>query len=155
MQTSSVFPQKRKRRVFLIDTNVVSEARKGEKAHPGVTAFFQTAAADDTPLFLSVITIGELRRGVEMIRRRGDNMQAAQLERWLEKLLLQFHDRILEFDAVAAEVWGRLRAPHPENELDKQIAAIALVHDLTVVSRNTEHFVSSGVRLVNPFAKAV
>ena len=154
MRTSSVFAQKRKRRVFLIDTNVISEARKGEKAHPGVMEFFQTAAADDAPLFLSVITIGELRRGVEMIRHRGDDTQASQLERWLHKLLLQFHDRILDFDAVAAEVWGRLRVPHPENELDKQIAAIALVHDLTVVSRNTAHFVASGVRLRNPFAKA-
>ena len=146
--------QKRKRRVFLIDTNVISEARKGEKAYPGVMAFFQTAAADDAPLFLSVITIGELRRGVEMIRHRGDDTQASQLERWLHKLLLQFHDRILDFDAEAAQVWGRLRVPHPENELDKQIAAIALVHDLTVVSRNTAHFVSCGVRLRNPFAKA-
>ena len=155
MRISSVSAQKRKRRVFLIDTNVISEARKGEKAYPGVMAFFQMAAADDdAPLFLSVITIGELRRGVEMIRHRGDATQALQLERWLEKLLLQFHDRILDFDAVAAEVWGRLRVPHPENELDKQIAAIALVHDLTVVSRNTAHFVASGVRLRNPFAKA-
>ena len=153
MLISSGLAQNGKQRVYLIDTNVISEARKGGQAHPRVMAFFQAAIADETPLFLSVITIGELRRSVEMIRHRGDATQAAQLERWLEKLLLQFHDHILEFDAVAAQVWGRLRVPHPENQLDKQIAAIALVHDLTVVSRNTAHFAASGVRLNNPFAK--
>ncbi len=140
--------------MYLIDTNVISEARKRDKAHPGVVAFFRDAALEKTPLFLSVISIGELRRGVEMIRHRGDDAQALKLESWLEKLLVQQHDHILDFDAASAQVRGRLRVPHPENELDKQIAAIALVHDLTVVSRNTAHFSPCGVRIRNPFTPA-
>ena len=138
--------------MYLVDTNVISEARKGEKAHPGVRAFFRSAARGDQALLLSVVTIGELRRGVELIRHRGDQPQAVLLERWLQGLLSAYADRILDFDAEAAQVWGRLRVPHPENELDKQIAATALVHDLTVVSRNAAHFVASGVPTLNPFS---
>lgn len=138
--------------MYLVDTNVISEARKGERSHPGVKAFFRSAARADETLFLSVVTIGELRRGVELIRHRGDRPQALLLERWLQDLLSSFADRILDFDAEAAQVWGRLRVPHPENELDKQIAATALVHDLTVVSRNADHFAASGVPTLNPFS---
>ena len=138
--------------MYLVDTNVISEARKGEKAHPGVRAFLRSAAHTDAALFLSVVTIGELRRGVELIRRRGDGPQALLLERWLQVLLGGYADRILDFDVEAAQVWGRLRVPHPENELDKQIAATALVHELTVVTRNAAHFAASGVPTVNPFS---
>ena len=138
--------------MYLVDTNVISEARKGEKAHPGVRAFFRSAAHGDEALFLSVVTIGELRRGVELIRHRGDRPQALLLERWLQSLLDEYADRILDFDAEAAQVWGRLRVPHPENELDKQIAATGLVHNLTVVSRNAAHFAASGVPTLNPFS---
>jgi hypothetical protein len=138
--------------VYLVDTNVISEARKGEKAHPGVRAFFRSAAREDEALFLSVVTIGELRRGVELIRHRGDEPQALLLERWLQGLLSAYADRILDFDAEAAQVWGRLRVPHPENELDKQIAATAHVYDLRVVSRNAAHFAASGVPTLNPFS---
>ncbi len=138
--------------MYLVDTNVISEARKGERAHPGVREFFRSAAREDGALFLSVVTIGELRRGVELIRHRGDRPQALLLERWLQGLLGAYTDRILDFDVDAAQVWGRLRAPHPENELDKQIAATALVHDLTVVSRNAAHFSASGVPTLNPFS---
>jgi hypothetical protein len=139
--------------VYLVDTNVISEARKGEKAHPGVRAFLHSAARGDQALFLSVVTIGELRRGVELIRHRGDQPQARLLERWLQGLLCAYADRILDFDAEAAQVWGRLRVPHAENELDKQIAATALVHDLTVVSCNAGHFAGIGVPTLNPFVK--
>ncbi len=141
-----------RRPVYLVDTNVISEARKGEKAHPGVMAFFRSAARADAALFLSVITVGELRRGVELIRHRGDRPQALLLERWLEGLLGSYADRILDFDTEAAQVWGRLRVPHPENELDKQIAATALIHELTVVTRNAAHFAASGVPTVDPFS---
>ena len=138
--------------MYLVDTNAISEARKGSKAHPGVRAFFRSAAVGNEALFLSVVTIGELRRGVELIRHRGDQPQALRLERWLQDVLTEYADQILDFDAEAAQVWGRLRVPHPENELDKQIAATALVHGLTVVSRNTAHFASSGVPTLNPFS---
>jgi predicted nucleic acid-binding protein len=141
-------------RVYLIDTNVLSEARKRERAHPGVVSFLREAAALDEAVYLSVVTIGELRRGIELIRHRGDEPQATLLERWLRTVLRDYEDQILAFDADAAQVWGRLRVPHAEHELDKQIAATALVHDLTVVTRNVQHFRASGVRLLNPFGSA-
>ncbi len=140
--------------MYLIDTNVISEARKQGKAHPGVTAFFAEADADGAALYLSVVTVGELRRGVELIRHRGDRVKAQHLEAWLQEVLTNYRDNILAFDADAAQVWGRLRVPHPEHELDKQIAAIALVNDLTVVTRNTADFVATGVRCRNPFSTA-
>jgi predicted nucleic acid-binding protein len=72
------------------------------------------------------------------------------LERWLKQVTLSYADAILPFDEETAHVWGRLRVPNPENPLDKQIAATARIHDLTVVTRNTEHFAPTGVRLKNP-----
>lgn len=137
--------------MYLIDTDVVSEARKGDKANAGVRAFFRDAARDGTALYLSVVTIGELRQGVESIRHRGDPTQAARLERWLDRVSTDFGDAVLSFDQDAAHVWGRLRAPNVENPLDKQIAATALIHDLIVVTRNVSHYETTGVRLLNPF----
>ena len=137
--------------MYLIDTDVISEARKGERANAGVKTFFRNAARDDTPLYLSVVTIGELRQGVETIRHRGDAPQAARLERWLDRISSDFGQSILPFDVEAAHVWGRLRAPHVENPLDKQIAATALIHDLVVVTRNVSHYRAAGVRLLDPF----
>jgi predicted nucleic acid-binding protein len=138
--------------VYLIDTNVVSELRKKGRANPGVQAFFRSIAANEQLAYLSVITIGELQRGVELIRRRGDAAQAELLRKWLHALLGAYESRILAFDAEAALVWGRLRVPNALNELDKQIAAIALVHDLTVVTRNLARFADTGVGLLDPFA---
>jgi predicted nucleic acid-binding protein len=137
--------------MYLIDTNVVSEARKRPKPNRGVIAFFETVAASSEPLFLSAISVGELRRGVELIRRRGDADQAQRLEAWLAIVVESFGERILAFDAQAAQVWGHLRVPDPSHALDKQIAAIALVNDLTLVTRNVTDFEGSGVKLVNPF----
>ncbi|NDC35610.1 MAG: type II toxin-antitoxin system VapC family toxin [Synechococcaceae bacterium WB9_2_112] len=137
--------------MFLIDTNVISEARKGVRADGGVLAFWDAACRDQTPLFLASVTIGELRRAVELIRHRGDHPQAALLEQWLEEVLQIYGDRVLALDGDAAQIWGRLRVPNPHNAIDKQIAAIALLHDLTVVTRNNDDFASCGVRLLNPF----
>ena len=137
--------------MFLIDTNVISEARKGQRADAGVRAFWAGAVRNESPLFLAAITIGELRRGVELIRHRGDHPQAQQLEHWLMELLQTYGDRVLHLDGDAAQLWGRLRVPHPHNAIDKQIAAIALLHDLTVVTRNTAAFTGCQVRLLNPF----
>ncbi len=137
--------------MFLIDTNVISEARKGLRADPGVRAFWADAAGNQTPFFLPAVVIGELRRGVDLIRHRGDRQQAHRLEAWLAEVLDVYGDRVLAFDADAAQLWGRLRVPDPSNALDQQIAAIALLHDLTLVTRNTTDFTATGVRLLNPF----
>ncbi len=137
--------------MYLVDTNVISEVRKKSKANPGVRAFFKQAIADEARLFISVVTVGELRRGVEAIRYRGDVRQANQLEKWLEVLMAEYQDHILDISQDIAQLWGRLRAPHPENALDKQIAATALIYELTVVTRNHKDFVKTGVRVLNPF----
>jgi len=137
--------------MYLIDTNVISEARKRNRANPGVRAFFTRILTHEEPAYISVVTVGELRRGVELIRHRGDLSQAKKLEKWLSALLRDYEDDILGIDPDIAQVWGRLRVPHPENALDKQIAATALVHNLTLVTRNDRHFRDTGVRLLNPF----
>jgi len=138
--------------MYLLDTDVVSEIRKGNKANPGVRAFFADTSFRSADLYLSVVTIGEMRQGVERIRHRGDDAQAKRLARWLKQVTTTYPESILPFDEETAHVWGRLRVPNPENPLDKQIAATALIHDLTVVTRNTEHFAPTGARLLNPFA---
>jgi len=135
--------------VYLVDTNVISEARKGAKSNPGVQKFFQTTGAAD--IYLSAQTIGEIRRGLENIRHRGDLPQARKLEKWLDLVAADYADRILSFDEECDQVWGRLMSPHLQHPIDKQIAAIALIHDLTVVTRNVEDFRGTGVGLINPF----
>lgn len=137
--------------MYLVDTNVISELRKKKNANAGVQRFFQKAIEQDASLYISVVTIGELRRGVELIRYRGDRNQADILEAWLQTILDDYVDYILDFTALEAQVWGRLRVPHPENLLDKQIAATALTTGLTVVTRNVRHFAGTGVKLLNPF----
>jgi predicted nucleic acid-binding protein len=138
--------------VYLLDTDVISEIRKGDKANSGVQAFFSHTSRESAVLYLSVVTIGELRQGVERIRHRGDAAQARRLERWLKQVTNIYEESILPFDEEAAQVWGRLRVPNPENPLDKQIAATALIHDLTVVTRNTGHYAPTGARILNPFS---
>jgi hypothetical protein len=137
--------------VYLVDTDVISEARKGDKGNPGVRQFFRDAERGGAQLYLSAVTIGELRQGVESVRHRGDEPQARLLERWLNRVTSTYQDSILRFDEEIAEIWGRLRVPNPENPLDKQIAATALINDLTVVTRNTTHYLSTGVQVLNPF----
>ncbi len=137
--------------MYLVDTNVISEARKGRQSNRGVKAFFRQVEKDETPVYISVVTIGELRRGIEKIRHRQDFEQADKLERWLNSLLVSYGDNILGFDQDAAQVWGKLRVPYHENVLDKQIAATALIHDLIIVTRNVSDYRECGIRLLNPF----
>jgi predicted nucleic acid-binding protein len=137
--------------MYLVDTDVISEARKGGHGNAGVQSFFDQAARKEVELYLSVVTVGELRQGVERIRHRGDRTQAQRLERWLLRLTTTYADRILPIDEETAHVWGRLRVPNPDNPLDKQIAATALIHDLAVVTGNVDHFEPAGVRILNPF----
>lgn len=139
--------------MYLVDTDVISELRKKDRADQQVSAFFKDAAARDLPLYLSAVTIGEIRRGVELIRHRRDARQANLLERWLDALLADYGENVLSFDADLAQIWGRLRVPHPDNPLDKQIAATALLYDLVLVTRNIKHFASTGLKLLDPFAR--
>ena len=117
----------------------------------GVQAFLSKTAIDNQQFYLSVITIGELRRSVEMIRYCGDHEQANLLEAWLGEVTTKYRNHLLSFTELEAQVWGYLRVPQHENFHDKQIAATALTHDLCVVTRNASHFKDTGVRLLNPF----
>ncbi len=137
--------------MYLFDTDVISELRKGARTNPGVIRFFEQVSNQGGRGYISVITVGELRRGVELVRYRGDNRQAELLETWLQMVLKDYADSILEFTTEESQVWGRLRVPHYENALDKQIAATALTNDLTLVTRNIGDFEGIGVQLFDPF----
>src|SRR4029077_15185382 len=120
--------------MYLVDTDVISEARKGNRGNAGVRAFLSRASQEGAELYLSAVTIGELRQGVARIRHRGDKAQAQRLEQWLLRVTSAYADRILPLDEETAQIWSCLRVPNPENPLDKQIAATALIHDLEVIS---------------------
>jgi len=105
--------------MYLIDTNVISEARKRDKANPGVIRFFERSQTDGDLLYVSVITVGEIRRGIELIRHRGDARQARQLESWIELILKEFDDHILDFAHDEAQVWGA-PACSPPRKRDRQ-----------------------------------
>ena len=132
---------------LLLDTNVVSEVRK-RRPDAGVTAWFASTRSSD--LRLSVMVIGELRIGIERLARR-DKEQAALHEEWLADLLDLFEDRIVPVTVDIAEAWGRLAVPDPVPIVDGLLAATALVHDWTLVTRNVTDVRRTGVRLLNPF----
>lgn len=133
---------------FLLDTNVVSELRKRERCDAGVAAWMATADPDS--LFLSILVIGEIRRGIERVRRR-DLVTAEVLERWLNRLVETHADRILPVDRQVAEAWGRLDAAASLPTVDGLLAATALVRDFTLVTRNVRDFARTGVDCLDPF----
>ena len=133
---------------FLIDTNVISELRKGERADRRVAEWF--AGLDEEDIFLSVLTVGEIRTGVERIRRR-DARAAVSLERWLSELVDSHTERILAVDLPIVEAWGRLNVPDRLPVVDGLLAATAMVHGLVLATRNVRDLRRTGVRLVNPF----
>lgn len=138
--------------MFLLDTNVVSELRKAKagKADARVTAW--AGSVPYGSLFISAITVLELEMGVLLVERR-DAAQGAILREWLDKHVLPaFHDRILPVDAAVAQRCAHLHVPDPRAERDALIAATALVHGMTVVTRNTGDFQATGVPLLNPWS---
>ena len=135
----------------LLDTNVLSELRKEQRCDPGVRQWFEET--DEEDLFTSVLVLGEIRQGVERIRLH-DPAQARALEKWLLWVSTEFADRLLPVDEKVADQWGRLGLQQPVPILDAFLAATALVHGLTVVSRDEEGFRNTGVRVVNPFSRS-
>ncbi len=133
---------------YLLDTNVISELRKGKRADANLTAWFAEVAEEG--IFLSVLTIGEIRRGIENVRRR-DPDSAASLDRWLARLSGAHGERILAIDREIAEEWGRMNAPDHLPVVDGLLAATARVLGLTLVTRNVADVEHAGVDLVDPF----
>jgi predicted nucleic acid-binding protein len=134
--------------MFLLDTVIVSELRK-RQADKGVLGW--VSVQQESQLFLSVVTLGEIERGIEK-RRKADPVFADELAAWLESLVHLYADRILPVTPRVARRWGRLSAQIGHESADLLIAATALSHGLTVVTLNTAHFAPTGVGLINPFS---
>lgn len=134
--------------MFLIDTNVISEIRKGRHADPAVREWFATNA--EQAHFLSVLTIGEITRGVEQIRAK-DAIKADVFEKYLSEIKVIFEGRILGIGLDEAVIWGCLSPGERLPDIDGLMAATAIVHGLTVVTRNTKDFMRSGALVINPW----
>ncbi len=133
---------------YLLDTNVVSELRKGQRCDPAVRQWFEDIDEDDT--YLSVLVVGEIERGIERIRAR-DPKSAARLRRWLSSLSGQFEERILLVTLPVARTWGVMGAGRSIPTVDGLLAATAHVHGLILATRNTRHIDVLDVEWVNPF----
>lgn len=133
--------------MYLIDTDVISKLRRPHR-HPAVTRWLSSQRSSD--VFLSVVTIGEIERGIAQQRIRNSAF-ASDLARWLDQLLKIYSARILMFDVTSARNWGRLTVATGNKSADLLIAATALSHGLTVVTGNTRHFEMTGVETLDPF----
>ena len=137
--------------MYLLDTNVISELRKAKsgKSNKNVIAWAKNISPSN--LFISVITVLELETGILLVERR-DPSQGAILRTWLNTHVLPtFSDRILHLDVAVAQRCAKLHVPDPRSDRDAIIAATALVHGMTVVTRNTHDFNKTGVDLLNPW----
>ena len=133
---------------FLIDTNVLSEVRKQARCNPNVAAWY--ASVDEADLYLSVLVPGEIRRGIELLRPR-DPRQAMALQQWLGTVGASFSGRILPIDRAVADAWGRLSAIRTVPVPDALLAATAMVHGMTLATRNEADMAGLGVPVLNPF----
>jgi hypothetical protein len=133
---------------FLIDTNIVSEVRKGPRCDANVAAWF--ASVDEGDLYLSVLVLGEIRKGIELARPR-DPAKAKALEEWLAAVDAAFGERILPIDRAVADHWGRMSGHRPISTVDGLLAATASVHRLTLVTRNEADAARLGAKVLNPF----
>jgi predicted nucleic acid-binding protein len=137
--------------MYLLDTNVISELRKPNRSQ-NVVRWMSRVPADG--LYLSVVTVGEIAKGIAKLRRAATESSVAHadaLQSWLEGLLASHSGRILDVDVAVATRWGRLCDAHPQLPTDMLIAATALNHGLSVATRNVDHFTVAGVPVVNPF----
>jgi len=134
---------------YLLDTNVLSEVWKGVRANASVAAWFDSL--EDESIFISVLAIGEIRRGIELARKK-DPAKAKMLDGWLNGLVRYYGSRILAVDERIAERWGTLSLDQKLPDVDGLLAASALVHDLTLATRNIADFRRSGVALFDPFS---
>lgn len=133
---------------YLLDTNIVSEIRKAERADVHVTDWY--ASVSDENLYLSVLVLGEIRQGVERVRPR-DPVAATALERWLARVQDTFGPRILPVSLSVAEEWGRMNSVRPLPVVDSLLAATAKVHGLTLITRNIADIAGTGVACLDPF----
>nr|WP_217361211.1 MULTISPECIES: type II toxin-antitoxin system VapC family toxin [unclassified Aliiroseovarius] len=132
----------------MIDTNVISELRKGDRCDPAVVSWW--AKVDEDELWTSALVLGEIRRGIELARRR-DPQKAKALEAWLDEVVSGFGDRVLHVDAQVADEWGRMNAIRPLPVIDALIAATARANGLIFVTRNGADVQGVGVDILNPF----
>ena len=133
---------------YLIDTNIISEIRKGGRCDPNVSAWYASLADED--LFLSTLVLGEIRKGVELARAR-DPAKAAALERWLRQVETAFDGRVLGIDNAVSDQWGRMCAIRPIPVIDGLLAATAVINGLTLVTRNDRDITGLGAVVLNPF----
>jgi hypothetical protein len=133
---------------YLIDTNIISEVRKGGRCDPNVARWYEKI--EDASLYLSVLVIGEIRRGIERVRPK-DNAKADVLEQWLGAVDKAFGERILPVDRAVANEWGRLNVNRPLPVIDGLLAATAKIHHMTLVTRNTVDIADLDVHMFNPF----
>ena len=133
---------------YLIDTNIISEVRKGSSCDELVASWY--ASIDDGDLYLSVLVLGEIRKGIELARRR-DSVKAKALESWLTQVDAAFGDRVLAIDRAVADEWGRMSALRPIPVIDGLLAATAKVHRITLVTRNDANVSGVGAMVLNPF----
>lgn len=133
---------------YLVDTNVISEVRKADRCNPGVAAWYATVADED--LCLSVLVLGEIRKGLERLRTR-DPQQATVLETWIDAVTEAFGERALPIETAIADEWGRMNAVRPVPVIDGLLAATAKVHGLTLVTRNEADVAGLGATVLNPF----
>lgn len=133
---------------YLLDTNILSELRRGKRCNPHVRKWAQATAKDRH--LISVLSLGEIRKGIEILRRRSPK-QCPAFERWIQKLETEYRTDILPITDSIADRWGQLMAAQTLPVIDGLLAATARTHGLTVATRNTSDFDSSGVKTVNPF----
>ena len=133
---------------YLLDTNIISEIRKGPRCHPSVAAWYSNL--EEESLYLSVLVLGEIQKGIEGLRGR-DAGKANVLDLWLEQLQISFQSQILPVDIAISQEWGRLSSLHTVPVIDGLLAATATAHRLVLVTRNTQDFADLGIQLINPF----